>query len=301
MAAATIRILMARHSAFYTPVIAAVAAGFLRNEGLDASYGVLPKGQRARDLIRAGQVDVVQSAVSSNWGPMEKGETDLPVHFVLINRRDGFFLSARAPAASFDWKQLEGATVLADHGGQPLAMLQYAAHRMGVDWSRVKLLNRGSPEEMDAAFRAGEADYIHQQGPAPQQLERDGAGYIVASVGEAIPPVAFSTLMASREFLATERARAFLRGYRKAREWVVRTDAGAIAHLQSKFFAGTAPVVLAAAIARYQVLGCWAGDIAITRELYEASLNVFLHSGAITRRHEYEQVVVSHKYGSIEL
>ena len=45
---------------------------------------------------------------------------------------------------------------------------------------------------MEAGFRAGRADYAHFQGPAPQQLEKDGAGYVVASVGEAIGPVAFS-------------------------------------------------------------------------------------------------------------
>ena len=86
----SLRILVSRHSAFYTPLIATVAGGFLAEEGLEASYGVLPTGRSARDLIRAGEVDIVQAAVSSNWGPMEKGESDLPVHFAQINSRDGY-------------------------------------------------------------------------------------------------------------------------------------------------------------------------------------------------------------------
>ena len=40
--------------------------------------------------------------------------------------------------------------------------------------------------DMDQAFRDGQGDYIHQQGPAPQQLERDGVGHVVASVGKAV-------------------------------------------------------------------------------------------------------------------
>ena len=51
---------------------------------------------------------------------------------------------------------------------------------------------------MVAAFRSGAGDYVHLQGPAPQQLEADGVGHVVASVGEAIGPVAFSSLCARR-------------------------------------------------------------------------------------------------------
>ena len=288
-----LRILVSRHSAFYSPLISTIAARFLREEGLEASYAVLPKGRRARDLIRAGEVDIVQSAVSSNWGPMEQGETDLPVHFAQINQRDGFFLVGRRPDPGFTWKDLEGKTLLADHGGQPLAMLRYAAHRQGVDWSKTQVIDAGSPEEMDAAFRGGRGDWVHQQGPAAQQLEKDGVGAIVSAVGEALPAVAFSSLLASREFLKTEPARAFLRAYRKAREWVNRTPADTIAHIEAEFFPKTDTAVLASAIARYQALGCWQGDVAIARGLYEASLEVFLHAGGITRRHAYEEVVVA--------
>src|SRR5579872_3632394 len=48
----------------------------------------------------------MQSAVSSNWKPMEQGESALPVHFAQINQRDGFFLVAREPDAA-DWAGVE--------------------------------------------------------------------------------------------------------------------------------------------------------------------------------------------------
>ncbi len=286
----TLRLLVSRHSSFYTPLIATLAAGFLRAQGLDATYQVLPKGRHARDMIRHNEVDIVQAAVSSNWGPLEKGETDLPVHFAQINQRDGFFLAARAPG--FQWKNLEGASLLADHGGQPLTMLKYAARYQGVDWTKIQVIDAGTPDEMDAAFRAGQDDYVHLQGPAPQQLEIDRIGRVAASVGEAMPPVAFSSLMAPREFLETNRARAFLRAYREAREWADQAPAGDVAHAESSFFPNVTHAALKASIARYQALGCWDGDATIARELYDQSLEVFLQAGAIARRHPYEQIVV---------
>src|ERR1051325_7776902 len=188
----TLRITVSRHAAFCSPLIATIAGGFLKKEGLDAVYGVLGPGQRSHVMIRDGEADIIQSAVSSNWKLLDKGESPLPVHFAQINQRDGFFIAARTP--SFEWKDLEGKTLLADHGLQPLTMLRYAVNYNHVDWTRVRVMDAGTPEKMIAAFRSGEGDFVHLQGPGPQVLEHDGAGYAVASVGEAMPPVAFSSV-----------------------------------------------------------------------------------------------------------
>jgi NitT/TauT family transport system substrate-binding protein len=288
----TIRIMVSRHSAFYSPLLSAMAAGFLREEGLESTYEVLTPGGDAQELIRNGRIDIVQSAVSSSWARMEKNEGALAAHFAQINQRDGFFLAGRNPDQSFDWKKLEGASLLADHGAQPLAMLKYAVHLNGADWGKIKVIDAGGVEEIDAAFRDGLGDYVHQQGPAPQQLEREGAGHVVASVGEATPPVAFSSLMASREFLKTDAAKAFIIAYARARRWVSQAPAEEVADREIEFFPQTDRDALTRSIASYQTLGCWDGDLAITRERYEQALNVFLHSGKISRRYSYEDVVV---------
>src|SRR5215831_8342019 len=143
-----LRIMVSRHSAFYSPLIATIGGGFLREAGIDATYDVLQPGQRSQALIRDGMVDIVQSAVSSSWRLIESGETPRPVHFAQINRRDGFFLAGRRADPEFQWKQLEGATLLADHGLQPLVMLKYAVHSNGADWSRIRVIDAGTPEWM---------------------------------------------------------------------------------------------------------------------------------------------------------
>ena len=146
------------------------------------------------------------------------------MHFAQINEMDGFFLTGRAPDPAFSWDKLKGKRVLVDHGGQPLAMFKYACHKRGLDFASIVAVNVPS-DQMDAAFRKGEGDYIHQQGPAPQQLEHDRAGHVVASVGQAIGPVAFSSLAATRAWLGTDMARRFMRAYRKARGWLLATPA----------------------------------------------------------------------------
>ena len=106
-----------------------------------------------------------------------------------------------------------------------------------------------------------------------------------------MPEVAFSSLTASPVFLATAQAQRFSRAYRQARAWVRQAPAAEVARTQGGFFPGVAPEALQAAIARYQTLGCWNGDIAISPDLYEQALEVFLTEGAIRRRHPYQEVV----------
>ena len=285
-----LRIIVSRHSVFYSPLISTLAAGFLERQKLSGEYGVLEKGQRSSVLIHQGAADIVQSAVASNWKPREAGESPLPVHFAQINQRDGFFLVARKPDSAFVWTKLEGRTLMADHGLQPITMLKYAAKSNGVDWKTVRLIDAGTPEEMQSAFRAGNVDYIHLQAPASHQLEAEGAGSIVASVGESMPPVAFSSLCCSRDFLRTDACTRFLEAFRQAREWVRSAPAEEIAQKQASYFPDIPGRVLAAAITRYQTVGNWQGGVAIPRDLYEQALNVFESAGEIRTRHPYEEV-----------
>src|SRR6266566_6943092 len=288
-----LRIMVYRHSVFYSPLIATIAGGFLQDEGLDANYFQKPPERNLYEMFRQHEVDLMQAAVSTSWDPLSKGIRDIPVHFAQVNQRDGFFITGRPGARPFDWKDLEGARLLADHAQQPFAMLKFGLHLKGVDASRIEMINAGAPETMEKAFREGRGDFVHLQGPAPQQLEKDGAGKVVAAMGDAIPPVAFSSLMAMREFLQTPKAHAFMRAYRRAISFVIGSPPEEIAEIEAPFFKGFSVDALAAAVSRYQQLGSWRLDPTITREQYEVAMDVFIFAGVFKERYAYEDVVVA--------
>ena len=287
-----INIQFTRFSAFYSPLIATIAGGFLRDEGLTPRHSIAPLGKSAIEGVAAGTVHVCQSAPSQGFGPLEKGQTPPAVHFAQINEMDGFFLTGRAPDPGFAWDKLKGKRVLVDHGGQPLAMFKYACHKRGLDFAAIQAVNVPS-DQMDAAFRRGEGDYIHQQGPAPQQLKHDRVGHVVASVGQAIGPLAFSSLAATRAWLQTDMARRFMRAYRKARAWLLATPAAEVAKAEAAFFPEIHPAVLTSTIGYYQKLGCWSPHVEITRPAFEVALDVFEYSKLITKRHRYEDIVAA--------
>lgn len=288
-----ISIQFTRFSAFYSPLIATMAGGFLEQEGLEARHSVSPPGTSAIAGLVDGSVQVAQSAPSQGFAPLEKGTTPPAVHFAQINEMDGFFLVGRRAEPDFSWQRLKGRKVLVDHGGQPLAMFKYACHKRGLRFQDIVAVDAGSTESMIAAFRKGEGDYVHLQGPAPQQLAHDRDGHIVASLAGAIGPCAFSSLAARRDWLATDMALRFMRAYRKARDWVISAPAAEIAKAEAPFFPDVDRDVLATTIATYQTLGNWTPHVEITRPAWEATVDIFLHAGMITRRHRYEDVIAS--------
>ncbi|MGB8437144.1 MAG: ABC transporter substrate-binding protein, partial [Burkholderiales bacterium] len=186
-----ISIQFTRFSAFYSPLIATIAGGFLEKEGLQPEHSVSPPGKSAIEGLVDGTVHVAQSAPSQAITALEQGKTPPALHFAQVNEKDGFFLVGREAEPKFTWDRLKGREVLVDHGGQPMVMFRYACFKRGLDFGAIRAVDAGSSNAMVEAFRAGKGDYIHLQGPAPQQLEHDGVGHIVAALGDAIGPCAF--------------------------------------------------------------------------------------------------------------
>ncbi len=286
---AQIKIQFSLFSAFYSPLISVMSGGFLKDEGLEADWSVAPPGTSAIAAVAAGEVDVVQSALSQGFGPLGKGETPPAVHFAQINEMDGFFLTAREPDPDFTWDKLEGSDAVLFGGGQPLAMFKFACHKAGIDYEKIAAINPGSAD-IDAAFRTGQGQYVQQQGPFPQQLEKDGVGHVVAQVGRQIGPCGFSSLASTREWLDTDKAKAFMRAYRKTRAYINDTPAAEIAAAEKPYFPDIDEDVLADCIATYQQLGCWTPHVEITEAAYQATLDIFQYNDLISERFAYDQV-----------
>ena len=285
-----IRIQFTLFSAFYSPLISAMSGGFLKAEGLDPEWSVAPPGVSALVALSDGSAHIVQSALSQGFTSLNNGETPSAVHFAQINEMDGFFLTAREPDPGFAWKKLEGAEVVMFKGGQPLDMFKYACHKAGIDFSKIKPIGFGSAADIDRAFREGKGEYVQQQGPYPQQLQADGVGHIVAQVGKQIGPCGFSSVAATRDWLKTDMAKAFVRAYAKTRAYMNAMPAAEIARAEKPYFPDTDEGVLADCIATYQRLGCWTPHVEITQAAYEKTLDVYEYNGLLKRRYRDDEV-----------
>ena len=277
-------------SAFYSPLISTMTGGFLKEEGLDFKFTVSAPGVTAIKALNDGSADVVQSTLSQGFNTLNKGDLPKCVHFAQINEMDGFFLTGREKDPNFTWDKLEGAEVLVHHGGQPMTMFKYACFKAGIDMNKIKIIDAGNGGEMDKAYRAGTGQFIHQQGPAPQQLEADGVGHVVTALGPVIGACGFSSLAARPEWLESEEAKAFTRAYIKTRNYMNDASAAEIAAAEKPLFPTIDEAVLADCINTYQNMGVWTRHIDITDDGYNAMLDIFEYDGMLKTRYAYDQV-----------
>ncbi len=298
----TIQLISLRHSAFYTPYLITFVADFLKQQGLKAVYRSVSNVDELESALIAGEAHVAQSAVGVSMRQIamakkNPGSKPLPalLHFAQINRRDGFFIAASPDAVSsaknFNWKQLENKRIIADHLFQPMATLKYVLHQQAVDVNSIEFIDAGNTEQSMQSFLAGEAEYLHLQGPYPQQLVADGKAMIVAAVGEPLGEIAYSSLCATKDWLATPMAGAFIKAYKAALCYVDNTSAALLAQQLTEQFGNITLETLVETIESYKGLGSWSSSACISEDTFQCANRVFLFSGDISSAIDYRQVV----------
>ena len=290
-----LRLMETWRSIFYTPIYVSVAGGFLEREGLDVAFSTCPPQfphplsalhHDAADIVQSG---IMRSIIASDWG----AET-VPLHFAKINSRDGFFILGRRPQDNFDWESLRGARVIpVGFSPMPWASFQYALRRHGLEPSDLDLRTGLSLGNAEAAFRAGEAEYVHVAEPVVQQLIADGAGHLLTALGPENGHLAYSSFAATHRFLAQrgDTAARFTVGFSRALHWLSSAEPNEVSEAVSEFFPETSQEVLAASISRYQAQEQWPVSPVLGKPEYDNLHDILLAAGMCRERQPYEKVV----------
>lgn len=300
----TIQLISLRHSAFYTPYLMTFTADFLSQQGLKAEYHCVNQVDELESALLDGTAHVAQSAVGismKNFANRTISNQQSIFHFAQINQRDGFFIAAASQDHSkdisksqeFNWRCLENKRLIADHLFQPIATLKYVLEKNEVDVDKVEFIDAGDVHQSITAFKAGKADFIHLQGPYPQQLVAEGHATIVASVGEALGEIAYSSLCATSSWLKSPMAKQFLKAYQASVQYVNKTGAQQLAQQLLPLFESIDVEILSETIQAYKKLSSWSNNIWISKQSFQKANDVFLFSGDVENNIEYKQIVYS--------
>ena len=307
-----IKVMSSRHSAFYTPLLRAIELGstdqsFMKSmsEDFECSYTVAENNENVYEKISNGEIDIAQSSVSGSWN--NKYSKDI-VHFAEINKMDGFHLVQRSDNEideKFDWEILNQKEILVDHSTQPLYMFKYACSKKNIDFNNLNIIDAGSPENMIKKFREGKGDFIHLQAPQSidltyDQFDEEGksiirskVGNIVEYIGKIIGPLSFSTLICKREYLDTKEYHKFIEIFHTTKLFAQTQDPSKISDIIFEFFPETDVDALEKTISIYQKLNCWNGEVNISEDHYDTTLEVFRNSG-VEGIFPYSEIVHQH-------
>lgn len=288
-----LRLIEPFHSLFYAPYLVAVHGGHFTAEDLEIEPATSDRAGGTVDAVVDSRADLAVSGLMRSFELADRGGPRL-VHLAAVNDRNGFFLLSREPRPGFAWPDLAGRTVIS-FGGAPTPWLcmQAVLRRHGVDPARVAFVRGLATPEAVAAFRAGRGDFLEHGPPVVDELMADGAGHLVASMGEATGPLPFSSVMATPETL--ERRRdvlvRFVRGLYRAQRWMTTATAPEIAAVIAPAFVDIDPGIRVRAVDRYLRQSTWAADPVLTRPGFDALQEILLGGGFVRRRHRFEDLV----------
>ena len=292
-----LRLMETWRSIFYTPIYVSVAGGFLDREGLDVEFSTCPpQFSHPLSALHHGAADIVQSGIMRSIIASDWGAETVPLHFAKINSRDGFFILGRQPQETFDWESLRGAKVIpVGFSPMPWASFQYALRRHGLEPSDLDMLTGLSLPGAVAAFRAGEAEFVHVAEPVVQQLIADGAGHLLTALGPENGHLAYSSFAATHRFLheRADTASRFTVGFARALHWLSSAEPAEVAETVAEYFPDTSQDVLSASITRYQEQEQWPVSPVLARPEYESLHDILLAAGMCRERQPYDKVVTT--------
>ena len=290
----TVRLNEVTHSVFYAPLYAALELGFFQEEGLEVELTNGGGADKVMTAVLSGQSDIGLAGPEACIYVLQEGREDYPQVFAQLTKRDGNFLVGRTDEA-FDWSDLKGATIIGGRkGGVPEMTLEYVMRQNGVIPHEDAVVDTSVQFNMMAgAFTGGNGDYVTLFEPTATQVELEGKGYILTSIGQESGEIPYTTFFAAQSYMAEnpQVIQAFTDAIARGQDWVRTHTAAEIAEAIAPQFPDTDLEVLTTVTQRHKDIDAWNITPLMTPTPFERLQDVMEAAGELESRVEFNDLV----------
>src|SRR3954447_5117324 len=229
-------------SVLYAPAYVGVTKGYFEELGMDVTLATAQGGDKSVAVMLSNQADI---ALIGPESAIYVQNSDSPVKipiFCGLTATDGFMLVGREKVDKFDWSVLKGKEILGFRpGSTPLLFLEAALRQNVLDpQADVKLTNNVGIPARVGSWLAGQNQYAIFIEPDASQLELDGKGYFMASIGETVGPADYTTFMATDKYIKEnpETCQAWVNAIAKSMKWTASASTQDVVEAVKDFFPG---------------------------------------------------------------
>ena len=296
----TINVSEVTRSVFYAPQYVAIEKGFFKENGLEIELITGQGADAVMTSVLSNQVEIGFAGPEASIYVYNEGKEDHTQVFAQLTKRDGSFLISREKNDKFSWQDLKGKTVIPGRkGGVPYMTLEYVLKKNGINPQTDLVLDDSIKFDLMAgAFAAGNADYVTLFEPTASMTELQGAGYVVASVGEESGEIPYTAYFAKQSFIKENEdvIQGFTNAIYEGEVWVKEHSSREIAEVVQDFFPDTDLDMLEAAIQSYKDIDAWCETPILKEESFNRLQDVMIEAGELKEKVPYEKIV-NNTYG----
>lgn len=286
------------HSIFYAPQYVAIQEGYFAEEGIDLNLVTGFGADKTMTAVLSGEADIGFMGAEATIYAYAEGAKDSVVNFAQLTQRAGNFLVAREEDPDFSWQDLKGKKVLGGRkGGMPEMVFEYILRKNGLDPQKDLTIDQSIDFGYTAAAFTGDtsADFTVEFEPSATALEKEGAGYVVASLGVDSGYVPYTSYSAKNSYMEKnpEIIQKFTNALQKGMEYVQSHTPEEIAEVIAPQFAETDLDTVTAIVKRYYDQDTWKSNLIFEKESFELLEDILEDSGELSERVSYENLITT--------
>lgn len=283
------------HSIFYAPQYVAIENGYFEEEGINLKLVTGFGADKVMTALISDEAQIGFMGSESSIYAYNEGNSDYAVNFAQLTQRAGNFLVSRKPIDNFSWDMLKGTTILGGRaGGMPEMVLEYILKNNGIDISTdLEIVQNIDFGLTGGAFAGGQGDFTVEFEPHATALEKEGTGYVVASLGVDSGYVPYTAYSAKKSYINKnpEIIQGFTNALQRGMEYVNSHSSEDIAKVIAPQFPDTDADTIAVIVERYKSQDTWKNDLVFSKESFTLLQDILYEAGVIKEYAPYSDLV----------
>ena len=282
------------HSIFYAPQYVSLHNNYFNEEGLDVEIILTPGADKVGSAVLSGDVDIGFSGSEATIYIYNGGEKDYLKTFAQLTQKDGSFIVSREKLDNFNINMLKGSYYIGGRlGGMPEMTLEYILNKNGIETSDLTIDTSIAFANMGAAFIGGTGDFVSLFEPNATQVENEGYGYIVASLGELGGNIPYTSYSAKTSFIENNKdtIKKFTKAIQKGLDFVHNNDSKTIAEIIKPEFPDTKLEDLIIAIEQYKKTDTWPQTTNFTEESFNHMQDIMINANQLENKVNYNDLI----------
>ena len=283
------------HSIFYAPQYAAIGEGFFEEEGIDIELFLTPGADKVTAAVLSKDADIGFSGSEATIYVYNGGEKDYLQTFAQLTQKDGSFLVSRNKIENFTLKDLKGKNIIGGRsGGMPEMTFEWALRQANIDPKKDLNIDTSIAfAAMGGSFIGGEGDFVTLFEPTALEVEKQGYGYVVASIGELGGIVPYTSYSARKSYIENNKdlIEGFTRAIQKGLDFVYSNDDEVVAKSILEFFPDTSLSDLTKVVERYKSMEAWPKTTNFSKESFEHLQEIMIAAGELDSIVPYDDLI----------